>query len=155
MALDASNPWFFGIPDMSGVSPTSGYGGSTDTLQPNAANTLYAQALGTYSQSQAKLAAFLPFLRQIMKGWGGGSGGGNSSFLNLFNLARTRAHQGLKDQFTEAGGADTLVGPYTTASANLERGLAQTEQGNIVDLLSRQFGPQAGILQSLLGGVLK
>ena len=81
-------------------------------------------------------------------GAGGGGGGGDGSILNLFDLARERAHQGLFDQFTMAGGGSSLLGPFTTASANLERGLGLTEQGSLVDLQSRMNSP---LLQLILG----
>lgn len=73
---------------------------------------------------------------------GSGDFGNLSDYMNLFNLSRERAHQGLQDQFTQAGGATSLEGPFTTASANLERGLGQTEQGSLVDLGSRLFAPK-------------
>jgi hypothetical protein len=111
---------------------------------------------GFYPDYGALLTSFFKNLFGSMTGgFGGGLGKGSGDFLNLFDLARERAHRGLLDEFTQAGGASSLEGPFTTASANLERGLGQTEQGSIVDLLSRLQGPQFGLMSSILGDIFK
>ena len=110
------------------------------------------------NQVALKIGPILELLRTLFPGGGQGGGfgglfgGGNQGkgFLNMFDLARERAQKGLRDQFTEAGGATSLSGPFTTASTNLERGLGQTEQSAIADFWSRMQAPQYGFLASLL-----
>ena len=84
---------------------------------------------------------------------GGGTSGDLSPFMNLFDLARERAHRGLGDLFTQAGGAENLSCPFSNATAELERGLGQTEQGSIVDLQTRMQGPLIQLLLGLLSSV--
>ena len=98
-------------------------------------------------------------------GSGGTGGVGNenlSSYLSLFDLNRQRAQQGLQDQFTAAGGASSLSGPFERASQQLEQGLGQTEQGSLVDLDSRLIAPRIAAqsqnfstIASILGALLR
>ena len=126
------------------------------TLASSPANP-FNQAAASSTQSNDLATKLLGSLN--LGGGGGTSGGGLfglagtgsgfdpstfdlSSFLNLFDVNDERARTGLRDQFTMAGGAENLGGPWSDASSQLERGLGLQRGGHIVDLISRLTAPQ-------------
>ena len=152
----ADNQVMYGEPDPYSNVATLGVPGDPASIHPWF-NPFYTGQTRPVSLEQQKLNLLQHITGKMFGpgGFGGPSGGAGGSFLNLFDLARQRAQQGLSDQFTQAGGATALPGAFSTASANLEKGLGQTEQGSLVDLYSRMYQPQLGFLASLLGTIGK
>ena len=133
--------------------------GSENYFANYAAGSPFNQAANASTQANDLTAELLKSLKSGGGLFGSGGTGGNtgggfnlggfdpssfdlSSYLNLFDVNDERARTGLRDQFTMAGGADNLSGPWSDASSQLERGLGLQRGGHIVDLISRLTAPQ-------------